>query len=167
MRGRRRVDGERARVDLALSMDVARGARGFSAIRQVVGCSYPFGLFGNIVADLDEIRGLAPSYLGGRYGPIEPASLASPGPTGLPSRVQLPSHYRDRAQPAGQAAARNACLLAITAHATRATLLANAISPQPQRIRASRCGFGHVSDGGRGGPTIFEAPNLRARHRAM
>jgi hypothetical protein len=107
-------------------MDGPRNARVFSAIWQVVGCSYLFGLFCNVVADLDEIRGLAPNYLGGRCGPIEPTGLASPGPAGLPSRVQLPSHYRDHAQPTDQAGARKACPLAITAHATRATLLASA-----------------------------------------
>jgi hypothetical protein len=53
----------------------------------------------NFVADLDEIRGLAPNYFGGPWSPIEPAGLASSGPTGLPSCVRLPSHSRDCGSP--------------------------------------------------------------------
>jgi hypothetical protein len=81
--------------DLALSMDGPRDARASSAIWPTLGCSYLFGLWRNFVADLDEIRGLAPNYLGGLWSPIEPAGLASSGPTGLPSCVRLPSHSRN------------------------------------------------------------------------
>src|ERR1700750_1062513 len=78
-----------------LSMDGPRDARASSAIWPTLGCSYLFGLWRNVVADLDEIRGLAPNYLGGAWNPIEPAGLASSGPTGLPSYVRLPSHSRN------------------------------------------------------------------------
>jgi hypothetical protein len=77
-----------------------------SAIWPTLGCSYLFGLWRNVVADLDEIRGLAPNYLGGLWSPIEPAGLASSGPTGLPSCVRLPSHSRNLLTPSCQAALR-------------------------------------------------------------
>ena len=91
---------------LALSMDGPRDARASSAIWPTLGCSYLFGLWRNFVADLDEIRGLAPNYLGGLGSPIEPAGLASSGPTGLPSCVRLPSHSRNLWTPGYQAALR-------------------------------------------------------------
>src|ERR1700686_4235223 len=47
--------------------------------------------------------GLAPNYLGGLWSPIEPAGLASSGPTGLPSCVRLPSHSRNLLTPSYQA----------------------------------------------------------------
>ena len=76
-------------------MDGPRDARASSAIWPTLGCSYLFGLWRKFVADLDEIRGLAPNYFGGPWSPIEPAGLASSGPTGLPSCVRLPSHSRN------------------------------------------------------------------------
>jgi hypothetical protein len=79
---------------------------GFFGIWPTLGCSYLFGLWRNFVADLDEIRGLAPNYLGGLWSPIEPAGLASSGPTGLPSCVRLPSHSRNLLAPSYQAALR-------------------------------------------------------------
>ncbi len=61
---------------------------------QTLGCSYLFGLCRNVVADLDEIRGLAPNYVGGlsepdrssgfsqfrsdRFAIITPIALAQP-----------------------------------------------------------------------------------------
>src|SRR6478672_2556465 len=85
-----------------LSMDGPRDARASSAIWLTLGCSYLFGLWRNFVADLDEIRGLAPNYVGGLWSPIEPAGLASSGSTGLPSCVRLPSHSRNLLTPSYQ-----------------------------------------------------------------
>ena len=91
-RPRQGADGDRAGV--GVSMDGPRDARVSSSSWQMLGCSYLFGLWRNIVADLDEIRGLAPNYVGGLSEPDRSSGLASSGPTGLPSSLRLPSHSR-------------------------------------------------------------------------
>src|SRR5215470_4277887 len=62
-----------------------------------VAAIYP-ALNAAFAAGLDEIRGSMPRYLREVGTPIEPAGFVDPGPTGLPSHVETPSHSRSPAQ---------------------------------------------------------------------
>ena len=90
-----------------------------------VAAIYP-ALNAAIAAGLDEIRGSTPRYFREVGTPIEPAGFVDPGPTGLPSHVETPSHSRARRRSAPQAAARYVSPPTRIAQAMRAVLLASA-----------------------------------------